>query len=257
MAHACIKDGSRLSLASRYSFKHNDLTDLIKKLSSSSGEVFVVIESIYSMDGDESPLQELVSLSEKHKFHIILDEAHSTGLFSKGKGLSNHLGISSKIFARVYTFGKAIGRHGACICGSSVLKDYLINFARPFIYTTALPPSEIHSTQSVFNYLEKNGETLRSQLYANIKLFKELVSKRKGQLIKLLSSNSPIQPLVIKNKEVLREISHHLNTKEFDVRPIYSPTVKEGQERLRIVIHSFNTKEEITNLAEEIISFKS
>jgi 8-amino-7-oxononanoate synthase len=144
LVHACMHDGARLSRADRFSFKHNDLTDLENKLKVAKGKIFIAVESVYSMDGDQSPLAELVTLAEQYQAHIILDEAHSTGAYGKnGGGLAVSLWLQSKIAIRIYTFGKAMGVHGACVAGSKTLINYLINFARPFIYSTAMSP---HST---------------------------------------------------------------------------------------------------------------
>ncbi|MEM7550041.1 MAG: aminotransferase class I/II-fold pyridoxal phosphate-dependent enzyme [Bacteroidota bacterium] len=256
LAHACIKDGTRLSFAKHQSFRHNDLDDLKKKLDKHvGGQMFVVVESIYSMDGDESPLVELVELSKKYSFHLILDEAHSTGLYLGGKGLAHELNLQESIFARIYTFGKAIGRHGACVIGSGTLKNHLINFARPFIYTTAMSPFDVFSIQNSFQSLVHKGEKLRRTLKDNIALFRNNLSVMQTRSILLLPSNSPIQPIIISDKKLLSSVSNQLTEHGFDVRPIFSPTVKEGTERLRVVLHAFNTKNEIDRLSESLAQF--
>ena len=134
--HSCIKDGMRLSFAKHFSFKHNDLAHLEKRLKSLDGTmVFIAVESVYSMDGDACPLLELVELSEKYNAHIIVDEAHTTAIYGdKGAGLVAELGLEKRVFARVHTFGKGVGSHGACVVGSQVLKIYLINNARSSHY---------------------------------------------------------------------------------------------------------------------------
>ena len=142
LSHASIRDGIRLSFASSFSFLHNDVDDLEKKLSAaakSSQNIFVVTESVFSMDGDMAPLNEISKLCEKYNAALIVDEAHATGIIGeKGEGLVQHLDLQQKCFATLHTFGKACGCHGAVILGSKQLKKYLINFARPFIYSTAL-----------------------------------------------------------------------------------------------------------------------
>jgi 8-amino-7-oxononanoate synthase len=248
LAHACIKDGARLSLASRFSFKHNDLNDLEQKIKRSSGQIFVAVESIYSMDGDACPLIELVNLTERYNAVIILDEAHSTGLYGQdGSGLAAALGLENRIAIRVYTFGKAMGCHGACIAGSRNLISYLINFARPFIYTTALSPHSIISIACAFDYLRKNI-SLQNDAQERIRVFNEetkFISKRNV-------SHSAIQVILISGNENARNASRIFNNHNFDVRPILSPTVKEGSERLRICLHTFNSLEEIKKLTELI-----
>ena len=122
LSHASIRDGISLSSASSYGFEHNDLVDLKKKLSngrSISGQNYVVVESVYSMDGDEAPLEELVAFCRSEKLYLIVDEAHATGVLGPdGSGLVSSLGLERDVFARVHTFGKALGCHGAAVLGS-------------------------------------------------------------------------------------------------------------------------------------------
>lgn len=246
LAHACIKDGARLSLAKRYSFKHNDLEDLEKKIRIASGQIFIVVESIYSMDGDYCPLKDLVVLAKKYNGAIMLDEAHSTGVMGeKGSGLATLLGLEKEIDIRIHTFGKAMGVHGACVCGSSILIDYLINFARPFIYTTALPPHSITSIDCALQFLADHI-SLQTKLEKNISLFLERTVEYKS----VSKNKSCIQSAIIPGNQAVKSASATFKQNGFDVRPILSPTVPEGKERLRICLHAFNTEEEITKLAD-------
>ncbi len=246
LSHACIKDGARLSLAKRYSFKHNDLNDLEKKISISTGQLFIVVESIYSMDGDFSPLEELVFLKKKYNAVIIVDEAHSTGVLGEnGSGFASSLGLEKEIDIRIHTFGKAMGIHGACACASKALISYLINFARPFIYTTALPPHSIVSIDCAFDFLADHI-ALQSKLEKNISLFLE----QTNGLGSISKNKSCIQFAIIPGNGLVKSASDELNKNGFDVRPILSPTVLKGKERLRICLHTFNTEEEITRLSQ-------
>ncbi len=248
LAHACIKDGARLSLATRFSFKHNDLVDLEQKLKRSKGKIFIAVESIYSMDGDECPLAELTVLAEKYEANIILDEAHGTGVLGEGgSGLAVSLGLESKIVIRVYTFGKAMGCHGACVVGTSEFIQYLVNFSRPFIYTTALPPHTIATIDCAFDFLSEHI-TLQQQLKEKITLFNSLTES-----IRTIKSKSAIQAIVIPGNENAKQISLHLQEQGFDVRPILSPTVPQGLERLRICLHTYNSNDDITKLSELLI----
>lgn len=250
-AHASIKDGARLSLAKRFSFRHNDLNDLEKKIKQSQGKVFIVVESLYSMDGDQCPLPELTRLAEKYDASIILDEAHSTGVFGdKGSGLAVSQGLENKITARVYTFGKAMGIHGACVAASPLLIEYLINFARPFIYTTALPLHSIISIDCAMAFLEKNMQ-LQSVLQKKIDLF-----KRNAHYTNRIPSRSAIQTFLVPGNDAARGAARLLQTEGYDIRPILSPTVPKNLERLRICLHVFNRDEDISNLAKLLNSGK-
>jgi 8-amino-7-oxononanoate synthase len=248
LVHACIKDGARLSLAARHSFHHNDLHDLEKKLRSAKGKKFIAIESVYSMDGDAAPLRDIVAIAEKYDAIIILDEAHSTGVYGKaGSGLAVMQQLEHKIAVRVYTFGKAMGIHGACVAGSKILTDYLVNFARPFIYTTALPLHSIAAIDVAFEYLSAN-ETLQLVLQQKISHFLEHTRFVNNKTV----SNSAIQTLITPGNENAKQTARYLQKEGFDIRPILSPTVQVDTERLRICLHTFNSDQEIERLAKTL-----
>lgn len=245
LVHACMHDGAKLSKADRISFKHNDLIDLESKFDKHIGSKFIAVESIYSMDGDQCPLVELVALAKKYNAVIILDEAHSTGSYGgNGSGLACTLGVASQIDIRIYTFGKAIGVHGACVAGSEVLTHYLINFARPFIYTTAPTPHSLISIQCAFEFLQQEI-SLQQKLKSNINYFLGQFEKVK---LKKLPSNSAIQSILIKGNDEVKMLDGALQNAGLDCRAIRSPTVKAGAERIRICLHAYNTTEEIDKL---------
>lgn len=243
LSHACIKDGARLSLAKRFSFQHNNMDDLRSKLKRNAvGIPFIAVESIYSMDGDQCPLVDLIDVADEFNAVIILDEAHSTGILGRrGGGLAISMDIEAKIPVRIYTFGKAMGIHGAVVACSELLTSYLINFSRPFIYTTALPQHSIVSIDCAFDFLERNIH-LQRLLKHKIELFKKHCNIT-------TCSSSPIQPVFISGNDRVKEISKKLLAHNLDVRPILSPTVKAGTERLRICLHAFNEDKEIITLA--------
>ncbi|SCW56411.1 pyridoxal phosphate-dependent aminotransferase family protein [Mucilaginibacter sp. NFR10] len=250
LVHASIIDGARLSYANRYSFRHNDLESLEAKLKLGKGNCYVVIESVYSMDGDTPPLLEIFNLTEKYNAALIVDEAHAVGLYSKG--LVCELGLQQRIFARVITFGKALGSHGAIVLGSSNLRNYLINFSRSFIYTTAASFHQLAAIKMAYQLLENSDEAIIN-LKRNIRLFKQKVNA--GETYTLLNSDSSIQCIVLKSNETAREAARQLQTNNLDVRPILSPTVAQGTERIRICLHSFNTENELTLLAATLNKF--
>lgn len=250
LIHASIRDGIQLSNATAYKFKHNDCEDLerlIEKSKQNSNVIFVVTESVFSMDGDTPPLAEIASLCEKYIAYLIVDEAHALGVFGeKGEGLVQLLILQNKAFARIITFGKGLGCHGAVILGSSELKTYLVNFARSLIYTTGLPPHSVAAIQVAYHHLEQNNDA-RQKLRNNINIFNQ-----QKQLLGLkplfVRSKSAIQCAVISGNENVKNIASQLQMKGFNVKAILSPTVPEGQERLRICLHSYNSEEEITKL---------
>lgn len=250
LIHASIRDGLQLGHAKSYKYGHNDLSDLKEKIKNTicengDSDVYVVTESVFSMDGDSPDLKQLASFCTSEGYHLIVDEAHAVGVMGKkGLGLVQELGLEKALFARIVTFGKALGTHGAAILGSNALRDYLINFSRSFIYTTALPPHDIVGILSSYEFLVVEGGAQRDQLFENISYFKGQAKKQKwsGNLI---GSDSAIQSVIIPGNEKIGKISKKLRDDGFDVKAILSPTVPEGKERLRFCLHSFNSKEEI------------
>jgi len=247
LAHASIRDGVRLSFADSSSFAHNDLMALDKKLktlSTPGRNCFVVTESVFSMDGDRAPLTEIANHCEKYGAHLIVDEAHATGVIGgRGEGCVQEGGLQKRCFARIHTFGKALGCHGAVILGSKTLRDYLINFCRPFIYSTAIPPVSVAAIRAAYKiFPEQNKE--RAFLKNLISLFDQPGFKK---------SDTPVQCFILPGNEQVKIISERLRQENLDARPILYPTVPLGEERLRITLHSFNCIEETKKLIQILI----
>ena len=248
LCHASLREGIRLSAATAYSFLHNDMAALEDKLQKAKGEKFIVIESVYSMDGDICPLPEIVTLANQYQAAIILDEAHATGVIgNKGEGLAQHLGLQHQIFARVHTFGKAIGSNGAVVLGEPVLRNYLINFCKPFIYSTAPNYLQVLAVSKAYHLLQ-NGEAAIAQLWENINRFKFLTQRFSH--ISILKSDSAIFSVIIPGNEAVKLAAKYIQNAGYDVRAVLSPTVAAGKERLRICLHSFNTELEILRLVK-------
>ena len=255
LIHASIRDGIQLSNATSYKFKHNDDEDLerliLKAQSNASAVIYVVTESVFSMDGDTPPLQEISNICQRNKAYLIVDEAHALGVFgNQGEGMIQLLGLQNQVFARIITFGKGLGCHGAVILGSTQLKIYLVNFARSLIYTTGLSPHAIATIQIAYKHLRENKEA-REKLRININTFNQQ-KQLLGMSPMFVRSKSAIQCAIIQGNERVKNIADQLQEKGFNVKAILSPTVPEGQERLRICLHSFNSEEEITDLLKSI-----
>ena len=247
LVHASIHDGIRLSKADGFLFRHNDLVHLEERLNNLQGTIFVAVESVYSMDGDYAPLKEVSDLCKKHHANLIVDEAHATGVF--GKGLVQNFKLEKEVFARVHTFGKAMGCHGAVILGSETLKKYLVNYARSFIYTTALPLHSLISIECAYHLLE-NSISLQNKLFENISYFRKKIEGSNSN--KWLDSISAIQSLIVPGNSEVRKLCAKIQEKDMDVRPILNPTVPKGKERIRVCLHTYNTKEEIDLLFDTI-----
>lgn len=245
LSHASIRDGIRLSFAQAFSFAHNDLSDLRKKLQSATGNVFIVTESVFSMDGDFCPIRELVTIAKEHGAHLIIDEAHATGVIGeRGEGLVQQEGLQTEIFARIHTFGKAVGCHGAVVLGSAQLRDYLINFARSLIYSTALSPAAVGAIRQAYQ--------LFPNMYAERSKLQQWIQQLTNATLRytLMQSSTAIQPLVVPGNTAARALAQQLQDAGLDVRPILYPTVPKGSERLRIVLHAFNTKKDMDKLIQ-------
>lgn len=245
LVHASIRDGVRLSLARSFSFRHNDLDDLEKKLAKAQTQVFVLVESVYSMDGDAAPLQQMATLCKKYNAALVVDEAHAFGVYGeKGRGLVDQMGISDDVFARVLTFGKAIGSHGAAVLGSKPLITYLINFSRTFIYTTALPATDVFSLQLALQWSIQHDEE-RNKLKQLIQYF---TGKIRESDLPFIPSDSPIQCVIVPGNENAKSLAAAVRREGLDVRAILSPTVAPGKERIRITLHAFNKEQEVDKL---------
>lgn len=256
LVHASIRDGILMSNAKSYKFNHNDLdslAQLFQRVEERGESFYVVTESVFSMDGDEAILKQMAAFCFKNKCHLVVDEAHAVGVFGEqGEGKVQELGLENEVFARIITFGKSLGAHGAAILGNDLLKKYLVNFARSFIYTTALPPHSLATLK--FAYHEVKQYDLRKSLLDNITFFKQEANRLKLEEY-FIESNSPIQSFVISGNKRVKNISTAIHKNGFDVKPILSPTVAKGQERLRFCIHSYNSQEEISRMLELLATF--
>lgn len=252
--HASIYDGIRLSHATHYKFKHNDLEDLeelIQRHQKNFENIYVVVESVYAMDGDSAPLLELVDICQDFKnIFLIVDEAHAIGVFGKqGRGLCNALSIEKLCFARIYTYGKAMGCHGAAIVGSEILRNYLINFSRTFIYTTALPYYSIEAIKHAYQLLIETDQ--KDALQNNIAYFYSKAAPIKN----CVKSQSAIHTMMLGSNEQVDRLNKDLKAKNIHARLMKSPIVKPGRERIRFSIHSYNTREQIDQLVDVLAHF--
>src|SRR5690606_18033204 len=252
LIHASIRDGIQMGRAQAYKYAHNGLGDLERQWErlakeKEGAEVYVVTESLYSMDGDIPDLSALAQFCREKGCHLVVDEAHATGIYGQGRDLVCELGLEEAVFARTITFGKAIGGHGAALLGSLGLKEYMINFARPLIYTTALQPHTLAGILSAYRYLGKNAEDSLERLFGNIDHFRaEIVALGLSDFF--VPSVSAVQSALVPGNDRARELAAKLREAGFDVRPILSPTVPQGKERLRFCLHAHNGDEEISRI---------
>ncbi|HAN40178.1 MAG TPA: 8-amino-7-oxononanoate synthase [Chitinophagaceae bacterium] len=255
LSHASIRDGIKLSAAASYAFVHNSISSLAERLAqvqqSGVAQVFVVTESVFSMDGDIAPLREMVALCQQYQAHLIVDEAHATGIIGlRGEGLVQTEGLTANVFARIHTFGKACCCHGAVVLGSERLYSYLINFSRSIMYTTALPEHALYAIEQSYTLFPTMLQE-RSHTAALVQQFQQY-----EHCYEILVSNTPIQAVVIPGNSAVRAAAQQLASQGFDVRPVLYPTVPKGKERLRIILHSFNTMQQVLGLCQTLNDFK-
>jgi 8-amino-7-oxononanoate synthase len=239
--HASIRDGIRLSFAESFSFRHNDLSHLEERLENCSADnIYIAIEGLYSMNGDLCPIEEINRLALKYSAKIILDEAHSAGVLGdSGRGVLDDPNDYNAVMLKLVTFGKAFGSHGAIVLSSdNSLRSYLINFARSFIYTTALP----------LQGYEKVLAILESELFMERRAQLKAIISKFDQLFPGHDSNTPIKILDGYSVSELREIEQKASESNLALKAIFSPTVPEGQECIRVTLHAFNTDADLALL---------
>lgn len=244
LIHASIREAMRLSPSKSFKFKHNSVLDLKRKLSRFKEDfdaIYVIVESVYSMDGDKAVLKEIAQLCKEFDVFLIVDEAHALGVF--GKGLVSEWNLTHLVYARIVTFGKALGFHGAAILSNQELIDFLINFSKPFIYTTALSEKDVVEILDRLRYMIKSDSRLL--LEKNIKYFLSC-----ADFEGFSQNDTSIQTFRIGDIHKAKKIEKVLKEKGFALKAILSPTVPKGTERIRICLHTYNSKEEISALVK-------
>lgn len=263
LSHASLRDGVRLSKAKKYFFRHNDakhLEELIRATRKKSIKSLIITESIFSMDGDKAKLSELQKLAEKYQSSIYLDEAHATGILGKtGAGLCEELEIDNNSKSEIIKMGslsKAIGIDGAFIAGSQELIDFLVNYARTFVYS--ISPSPLTSQLILKNIKQCiQKEELRSKLNSNIQIFRDeltKIEKASETSITWSNENTPIFAVYLGDSETTLTISNKLKDMGFRVPAIRPPTVDKA--RLRICINAYHSPDKIKELASLLLKFK-
>ncbi len=249
--HASIIDGIILSQARFKRYPHNDMAALEEMLRTTTGfrRRGIITDSIFSMDGDIAPLDKIVALAEKYDCIIMIDEAHALGVMGKnGKGLAEHFGVEDKIDIQMGTLSKAAGSFGAYCCGSKALIDFLINKARSFIYTTAMPPAVAAASKKAVEII-RDEPALRQKLWTNTDYFYKAVV---AIGFNTLSSRTPIIPVVAGEPAVAVEFSRRLLEEGIFVSAIRPPTVPQNTARLRLTVMATHTGEDLDCALEKL-----
>jgi glycine C-acetyltransferase len=242
--HASIIDGCRLARARVFVYGHRDMDDLERGLKNSlpNNRKLIVTESLFSMDGDEAPLADIVSLAENYGAMVMVDEAHATGVYEpNGAGLVAKLGLGDRVMVQMGTLGKALGGFGAYVAGSKSLRELLINRCRSFIFTTSLPPALMAMAIAAIDLIKKEPER-RQALRDNCQLLRTGLESLGYSLGK---SQSQILPLMIGDAALCMKLSEDLLQREIFAQGIRPPTVPPGTSRLRITLMATHTPEHI------------
>ncbi|HEY8248623.1 MAG TPA: 8-amino-7-oxononanoate synthase [Hyphomicrobium sp.] len=255
LIHASVHDGMRMGKAERAEARHNDaqaFEDAIKdwRVAGGTGTPWIAVESLYSMDGDRAPLDDLAAIATRHEGVLIIDEAHATGVLGPmGRGLGKHLGRGNVI--ALHTCGKALGAMGALVAGPQVLCDYLVNRSRPFIYATA--PSPLMAAIVRAALVICRFDTARRERLQSLVAF---AGSRLAESCGLTASGSHIQPVIVGADERATRLAAAMQERGFDVRAVRPPTVPEGTARLRLSltlnVDEAKVAELATVLAEEL-----
>jgi 8-amino-7-oxononanoate synthase len=249
--HASIIDGALLSGAKLFRFNHNDpshLEGLLKKERANFKESLIVTETIFSMDGDRPPLKEIATLKTRFNSLLMVDEAHATGVFgASGSGVVEEEGLIKGVDLVMGTFGKALGSFGAYVACSRVMREFLINACRGFIYSTALPPSVIAADLAAL-------EVVRDEPFRRISLLEGAEYFRNG-LMRLgleVRGSSQIVPLIVGDVRKAISLSDRLKEAGYWVFPIRPPTVPQGEARLRFSLTYHHTKDVLKKIIDEV-----
>lgn len=254
LCHACLVDAARLSGAQLRVFPHNDTDKLESHLrwaraKHPDSRVLVVAESVYSMDGDVAPLREIVDLKDRYGAWLFLDEAHGVGVLGAGgRGLAEESGVEGRVEIQMGTLGKALGAHGAYITGSRLLREFLINRARSFIYSTSPPaPVAAAATKAVEILGGAEGSLLLKNLWTNIRSL--------GVAIGMPASPSAILPVIVGSEFAAMAAGENLLASGFLVPAIRYPTVAKGSARLRVTLSAVHSEKDIIGLAQVLKPF--
>ena len=255
--HASLIDGMRLSGARKVIYPHlglSALEDALRREAGAPRRKVVVTESVFSMDGDIAPLPEIVNLTEKYNAVVVLDEAHATAVHGPGgRGLAAAEGLTHRVLAIVHTCGKALASAGAFVCGSAVLKEHLLNHARTFVFSTALPPYFAAQIQAALELAEGMDEE-RKTLLERAAGFRAILQ---AEGFDVADSGSQIVPVILGGNDPALDAAEHLQREGFAVRGIRPPTVPEGRARLRLSLTTRSPEHELMRFTEVLRAWRS
>jgi 8-amino-7-oxononanoate synthase len=248
--HASIVDGCRLSRAETFVYRHGDLEHLAWALYHQRGKpALIVTDGVFSMDGDVAPLAELLELARRHGARLMVDEAHATGAIGPGgRGSVSAAGLSGEVDVVVGTLGKALGSYGAYVCASEETVDFLVNTARPFIFSTAPPPPAAGAALAALDLLEAEPE-LVERLQANARMLRTALT---AEGLDVSASKSQVVPIQVGEAEAAMDLCEEALRRRVFAQGIRPPTVPEGSCRLRCTVMATHKPQELVWAARQI-----
>ncbi|MBS0319240.1 MAG: 8-amino-7-oxononanoate synthase [Proteobacteria bacterium] len=247
--HACLNDGALLARARLVRYAHNDADALAARLASTPARTRIIAtDAVFSMDGDEAPLAALLALADEYDAWLVVDDAHGIGVLGDGRGSVAAAGLASPRIVSMVTFGKALGAAGAGVVAHPSVIDAIVQFARPYIYTTAAP-AMLAATVAASLDIVRDDAPRRARLAANIARFRSAVGCLPGSPLALGASRTAIQPLVVGDSDAALALSRSLRERGFYVPAIRPPTVPSGTARLRVSLSAAHADADIDGLA--------
>lgn len=249
--HASIIDGCRLSKACSVIFRHSDMEHLEQCLAETSctGKRLIVVDGVFSMDGDIAPLAEIVKLAEKYGTMTMVDDAHATGVLGQGRGTAAHLGLEGRIDIQMGTLSKALGAEGGYVAGKRQLIDYLVNKARSFIFSTALAPASVAAALAALRLITTHPELLEKLQQNSDVMRKELAMNG----LRVADGITPIIPVIVGSAERAVSVAEELRRNRLILTAIRPPTVPEGKSRLRITVSAAHEQRELATAIDKIV----
>ncbi|MEG6584502.1 8-amino-7-oxononanoate synthase [Dendrosporobacter sp. 1207_IL3150] len=248
--HASIIDGCRLSKATTVVFRHSDINHLEDLLAKTTchGRKLIVVDGVFSMDGDIAPLKDIVELAEKYDAMVMVDDAHATGVLGNGRGTAAHFGLKDRVHIQMGTLSKALGSEGGYVAGSRCLIEYLINKARSYIFSTALAPATIAAAKAALKVVADNPEIV-DRLNQNADIMR---SGLRVAGLKVDTGETPIIPVIVGDAGAAVELAKELRNEGLIIAAIRPPTVPVGESRLRITVSAAHKPEELEQATMKI-----
>jgi glycine C-acetyltransferase len=242
LAHASILDGCQLAGSKIALFRHNDMQSLDRRLALAKGRKLVIVEGVYSMDGDMAPLADVADLCRKHRARLMVDEAHSAFVYgAHGRGAAEHFGVEEQVDVHFGTLSKSLGGMGGYVAGSKALVDYLRAYARSHVFSCALSPPIVGGVAAALQIAETEPE-LRARLWENVRVAREALF---AEGVDVGDSNSQVIPIMIRNDAAIFDITRALHAAGVYLKPILYPAVKRHQSRFRVSVSAAHRPDEL------------